>query len=180
MAGGIRAWEGLAAAGPPDMGLFVLRGDESPIEFAALAYGLEEGLRTFYLAMAERSEDNETSDLFVRLAGFEERHKDRVYEFYLSVASEAVDREALEEMTAAGVMEGGFSTEEFISQNEEALESVGQTLDMALAIEVQALDLYLRFTQKDLGEETRDMIFRIAEDEKVHLRELGRLRGRKV
>ena len=180
MAGGIRAWEGATAAGPPDMGLYVLRGDETPAGFTAAAYGLEEGLRTFYLAMAGRTADNDSAGLFSRLAGYEEGHQDRIYELYRSLAPDPLERPSFEASALTGVMEGGFSTESFLAEHRAALSSTADTLDLALSLEAQALDLYLRFTGRAADPKTRGAIFQIAEEEKMHLKELGRLRGRKI
>jgi len=40
--GGIQAWEGLTAFGPAEIGMALLRGDETSKEIIVLAYGMEE------------------------------------------------------------------------------------------------------------------------------------------
>ncbi len=42
-----------------------------------------------------------------------------------------------------------------------------------MMLETQALDLYLRYSQKAEDEESRNVLYRIAEDEKAHLTALG-------
>jgi hypothetical protein len=39
--GGIKAWNGHSAAGPAEMGMMLLKGDERPAEIIILAYGME-------------------------------------------------------------------------------------------------------------------------------------------
>lgn len=171
------AWEGGAAAGPPDMGMFIFRGDESPAEMAALAYGLEEGLRRFYQILADRSEDNEAADMFLKLSGYEAKHKDKIFELYSSLASTPRDRESLEDHIASDIMEGGWTIESFMDEHEGHFADIAQVLDLALTIEIQALDLYLRFTQKSVDENSVEIIHRIAAEEKMHLARLERLMG---
>ncbi len=249
MADGIRAWEGLTASGPPDMGLghpsmtapptaagkgvaletghrgyldkesqtswlaypVVLDGNESPERFSAVAYGMEEGLRSFYVILSERMDDIETADLFTRLAGFEERHKDQVYAMYVEVTETPLNREKFEAGIVSEVMEGGVSARDFLEQISgayhnpseilavhdgkgkgvaleiENLSYLGdesqlwlQALELALSIEAQALDLYLRFADKSDNKITQRAAFKISKEEKMHLKELGSLMGRKV
>ena len=40
--GGIKAWQGLEAAGPKELNLDIVRGDETPDEIVALAYDMED------------------------------------------------------------------------------------------------------------------------------------------
>jgi rubrerythrin len=42
-------------------------------------------------------------------------------------------------------------------------------------LETQALDLYLRYSQKAENEESKTVLYDIAEEEKAHLATLGRL-----
>ena len=45
-----------------------------------------------------------------------------------------------------------------------------------MMIETQALDLYLRFAQKSGAEAVRAVLYRLADEEKAHLKTLGRYR----
>jgi len=42
-------------------------------------------------------------------------------------------------------------------------------------LETQALDLYLRFAEKSQEEGTKRVLFTLADEEKVHVKSLGRL-----
>lgn len=180
MKDGIRAWEDGTAVGPPEMGLFVFRGDESPVETAALAYGLEEGLRRFYQLLADRSEDSEAADLFLKLAGYEAKHKDKIFELYSSLTPAPQDRKSLEDHVASDIMEGGWNVEVFMDEHQGHFTDIAQVLELALTVETQALDLYLRFTQKSVDEKTAEIIHRIAAEEKIHMARLDRLMGRRI
>ena len=63
MKGGIKAWQGLKAVGPAEVGIALLTGQETPEEIVILAYGMEEGLRSFYSEMASQGKDKEVEDL---------------------------------------------------------------------------------------------------------------------
>jgi rubrerythrin len=54
------------------------------------------------------------------------------------------------------------------------METVQDIIDLAMTIETQALDLYMRLADKAENEESRNIFFRIAEDEKAHLKSLGK------
>ena len=72
-------------------------------------------------------------------------------------------------------MEGGFTTEEFLEQNRDSMTTVPDVLNIAMMLEVQGMDLYMRYSQKAKDDKTRDILYDIAEEEKAHLTSLGRL-----
>lgn len=153
----------------------LLRGDEAPDEILPIAYGMEEGLATFYSAMASREADVEVVDLFNQLSEIEQKHKQRLLGVYLDLDPSVTDRETFESRVVAGLMEGGFTTEEFLEKNTETLKTVSDIINIAMMLETQALDLYLRYSQKITGQKSKTILFDIAEQEKAHLRALGSL-----
>ena len=72
MQGGIRAWEGLVAEGPPEAGMAYFGEAAKPEELAMLAWMLEEGSRQFYLRLDEFLKDEDARHLFQSLAKAEE------------------------------------------------------------------------------------------------------------
>ena len=152
--GGIKAWEGLTAAGPVEMGMALLRGDETSQEIIVLAYGMEKGLGEFYRTTAEMSDQSDVSNLLARLADIEERHKGKLFDLYLTIDPDIPNREAFEDGLLSGVMEGGFTTEEFLKQNKEAMNTASGVLNISMMLETQALDLYLRYSQKAQDEKS--------------------------
>jgi rubrerythrin len=173
-------WEGLRAAGPAQMGMVNFTGEEDPEGIALIAFGMEEMLAAFYTEMARTRGDGELVELFSTLAKVEEVHQDRVFELYLAAAKESLTREEFEARAAPQLLEGGFTTGEFLAANEEALKDVEGALNIAMMLEAQALDLYMRFSQKAKSQETREMLLSIAEDEKKHLGHLGDLLNEKA
>jgi rubrerythrin len=53
-------------------------------------------------------------------------------------------------------------------------------IEMAMMIEAQALDLYMRYADKTGNEEAEGLLHQLAQEEKNHLKLLGRLMNRKI
>ena len=152
-----------------------VRGDETIEEIIVLAYGMEEGLKGFYKAVSERADDLDVADLAARLSKIEERHKERLFSLYVAMHATTPLREAFESEIVANIMEGGFTTEEFLEQNREAMTTAPDLLNIAMMLETQALDLYMRYSEKIQDEPGKSILYDLAEEEKAHLTSLGRL-----
>ena len=173
--GGIAAWQGLKAFGPAEMGMITLRGNETPQEVIALAYGMEQGLADFYSKVSAMTGDREAREVIGKLSQVEERHKDKLFALYQTLEPSILDRKLFEERVFFGVMEGGFTGEEFLEKNKTLLDTVENLLSLAMMLEAQALDLYTRYAQKAEDAQSRSVLHDIAEDEKGHLATLGSL-----
>jgi rhodanese-related sulfurtransferase/rubrerythrin len=167
LVGGIHAWEGRPAEGPSEFHLRFVRGNETPEEMLALAYEMEEGLQRFHQRMRDRTTDPELAELLDHLVRAEAAHMRRLVELGFQAKQEAPSPETT-------VMEGGIDGEEFLARNERFLQTVTGVIDVAMMIETQAFDLYLRMAQESRRPETRENLFQIAEEEKAHLVALGR------
>ena len=172
--GGMMAWEGLQTSGPAELNMDLVRGDESPTEMVRLSYSLENGLQIFYKNMQERTKNKAIEILFSKLVQIEENHKKRLIDLYKKIEPSEKDLESLESDSGQGIMEGGFNIEAFTQQNEPFLDTSHHVIDLAMMLETQALDLYLRFSQKTENPDTKEVLFKLAEEEKAHLAMLGR------
>jgi rubrerythrin len=180
LSGGIKAWQGLTTAGPEDMGMELLKGDESPAEVIRLAYGMEMGLGEFYTIIAASTDDSEMAAMLSKLAGVEEKHKLRLLDLYLTIDRSSVDQKTFEKDIDASVMEGGFTTEEFLEKNKSFLQTVTDILSIAMMLETQAMDLYMRYADKSTEAKTKEIFYGLAEEEKMHLKHLGDLLNHKA
>jgi rubrerythrin len=178
--GGIKAWQGLEATGPKELNLDLVRGDETPVEIAMLAYDMEDSLQAYYKEMHQRAEDREVRQLFLKLANIEDQHKRTILELKAKIKAAEKSLEISKEDTGKVVLEGGFDMAEFMEQNEPVLKTVPNVIDLAMMLETQALDLYLRFAAKSTNAETKEVLFKIAQEEKAHLAALGRLLEEKI
>lgn len=178
--GGIKAWQGSKAFGPQELNLELVRGDETPKEMISLAYGMEMGLGILYREMTERSDDPELQSLLSKLADIENQHKKRLLEILSEIDSPITDTDAYEAGIRPSILEGGFGLDNFMQENESFFGSVQGVLELAMMMETQALDLYLRFAKKSTDEQTQNVLFSIADEEKAHLSSLGDLMDKKI
>ena len=174
--GGIQAWEDRTATGPREFHMDFFKGDESPDEIILLAYRMEEGLKKFHEAFLARTGDPALSALLASLIKAEESHEKTLIALRESL-SRAAGPDQTHDVSGAfrsRLMEGGIDIQTFLEQNEPFLNDVSGYLDMAMMIETQALDLYLRMAADSRNEMSRNILHRIGNEEKAHLDLLGK------
>ncbi len=152
-----------------------LKGDETPQEVIALSYGLEAGLQKFYTACASLVIEPEVVRVLTNLAEIEVRHQDRLFELYLAVESSPLAREAFEVEIKSEMTEGGFNPDELLERNLPTFKSAPDVLNFAMMLEAQAMDLYMRYADKCQDQKVKKILFKMADEEKAHLKSLGDL-----
>lgn len=180
MKGGIDAWNGLVSRGEVDQGIYLIEGDEGPEEVISLAYGLEEGAHRFYRSLSGHSTDGETKTLFEKLSQAEIQHKEKLWQEYETVTGGHITREAFESDVSAKTMEGGKTADQVRAQYPDWIRDPYEALQLAMSLETDALDLYLRMAQKSQNEEAKALFYSLANEEKIHLQRLGQLLGSKL
>lgn len=178
--GGIEAWEAPTAMGPKEFHMKFIRGDETPVEIISLAYRMEEGLRNFHETAKSRTSDPELIAVLSRLIKAEESHEKALLELRSKLGHQGAEAEDLNAVSDAALIEGGIDMDEFMKENEPFLQTTAGYLDLAMMIETQALDLYLRMAAESKNESTRQVLLRIGDEEKAHLALLGRLLEGKI
>jgi len=167
--GGIEAWEHRTAASPPELHLQFLRGDESAIEAATIACRFETGLEQFYRAAFDGSRIAGVRDLLEKLLKAEEIHKHKLVRLLESLGAEP------ESPAPDGLMEGGLKIDDFLARNDYYLKSAQDCLELAMMIEIQSLDLYLRMAQTCADAAAKQLFHQLGEEEKAHLNALADL-----
>ena len=175
VSGGIKAWKAKTAIGPQDLGMDLFSGMEDPQAVLKAAYSLEQGLCDFYIAMKEEAENKQVKDLFEKLSQIEVSHQKSIYTAYNQISKDQPGRAEFEKMVEIKALEGGLSTREYLDLFNPDLGSEIDVISLAMSIEAQALDLYQRVSVKIKNPGSRDIINRIANEEKVHLASLGKL-----
>jgi rhodanese-related sulfurtransferase/rubrerythrin len=178
LTGGIKAWSSGKAVGPQDLGLGLFSGKETPEETLVVAYALEEGLFEFYQSMAPKVTNENARRLFGTLATIEVKHQDRIFNEYIKVTGAAVSRGDFAQKTVTPAMEGGLTTSEYLNRYQPDLEKAEEVVSLAMAIEAQALDLYQRAADDAKTDESKTVLRRIADEERAHLEQLGKLFGK--
>ncbi len=177
MNGGIDAWDSLVSKAAVGQGMYLIEGNETVEEVVILAYGLEEGSRRFYQELAQRSDVPEERRLFETLREAEVQHEDRLWERYRALPGKPGERRMFEADIVPRALEGGLSPDQLLARYPEAFGGFAETLDLAMALETDALDLYLRMAAAFDDAEIRSVFFELAEEERGHLKRLGDLRG---
>lgn len=175
LSGGIRAWASKKAIGKEELGMNLFSGKESPEETLIVAYSLEAGLRDFYLTMADRVDDVKTIAMFEKLSAIEVQHQDRLFGEFIRLTGASMDRAEFEKKMVAPQTEGGLSTDEYLAIYQPDMTVPLEVISLAMAIEAQALDLYQRAAARAASEDTQNALLRIADEERAHLAQLGRL-----
>ncbi len=171
--GGIAAWNGPLAQGEYDHGLFLLGEGPTPVQALAFALALEEGSQVFYERMRGLAPGAEARALLDSLVQAEERHRALLLGAQVSLpGGPAAGREAHGD-TAADWMEGAVRIEEAVAWAATPGRSVRDIFDLAMQIEANSLDLYLKMARRDDLAALRATLHRLIEEEKGHLRGLG-------
>jgi sulfur-carrier protein adenylyltransferase/sulfurtransferase len=178
--GGIRAWEGHEAAGPPEMGLEYLDGIETPGEVILFAYGMEESLGGFYKEAAGRTANPDAEQLLTKLAGVEEKHKNQLFRLYKDVVGKEEDRSTFESHVVSGVLEGGLSAEKYMGKIMGVESPLDNVFSVAMMFEAQAMDLYMRYSEAVEQEQGKTLFHDLAEQEKAHLKLLGIIKDKEM
>ena len=174
LSGGIKAWDGYEAIGKEDQGLQLFEDLDSAQQILTTAYSLEEGLQDFYLRMMQEVTSPEVIKLFRKLADIEDVHKEKIFEEYSRVTG-SDDRVSFEKAMEKDALEGGMTTEEYLERFTPDFEKPAEVISLAMTIEAQALDLYTRAGRNAEDPDNREMLERIAKEEKYHLEQLGSL-----
>ncbi|MBI5076432.1 MAG: ferritin family protein [Nitrospirae bacterium] len=176
MQGGIRAWEGLLAQGPPEAGMAFFGDAVKPDELAMLAWMLEDGSRQFYSRLDEFLKDEDARHLFQSLAKAEESHEKTLAELYktYSGGSAIGDKPATEK---GEIMEGGVRVDESLLWARD--KDVTAILEFAISLETNSYDLYIKMGRRFEGDASR-VFSLLGEEEKKHLERLAKLLEKKV
>jgi rhodanese-related sulfurtransferase/rubrerythrin len=174
LSGGFKTWKGEAAVGEEELGLELFTGDESPEKTLVVAYSLEAGLRDFYTSMIPRVKNKDAQNIFQKLSEIEVKHQDRIFNEYIRLSGKPLSREAFEENMVRTAVEGGLTTEEYTDLFQPDWESLSDIIELAMSIEAQALDLYLRAAHRSPNPESRKVLAHIGDEERAHLKQLGK------
>ncbi len=173
LSGGIKAWGKEVAMGPEDVGLHLFAQATSGEEAIIVGFGLEMGLRDFYLAMQKRVRREETKTLFGKLASIEILHQEQLVQLYAELTGSKLSVAEFAAKIAEPAMEGGLTTEEYLQLYKTDVDSESEVLSLALAIEAQALDLYLRAAERSTDVSSERVLRRIAAEERSHIARLS-------
>jgi len=172
MEGGLDAWKGAVSTGEPELKMLYFVSADGPGELIGLAWRLEKGAESFYRGLAGILPDRK--ETFTGFADAEVGHASMLEDLYAKVApSDAQPVEALfPEEEADAVMEGGVHVKDAIEWARQ--KDYPEALQLALALEANAWDLYVTMATESRDEQTREIFARIAELEKGHVQQISK------
>ncbi len=172
--GGMLAWNGSVAAGTAEQGLELIKGMVTPVQMASLAWALEEGAASFYRTVQENAREDPLRRTVETLVAAEEAHKQKVLDAFRSIGeSDPGDGGQGEPLPA--VMEGGFEVNGVIDHLRSRGFGMQETLETAMQIEANSLDLYMKIIRWSGIPEVKMIFSSLVEEERQHLVRLGAL-----
>jgi rubrerythrin len=176
MEGGIKAWNGMVAHGPPEAGMAYFTPASNAEEIVGLAWSLEEGSKLFYQGVAENfNDDNEAREMFRWLVSAEKNHEKHLLETYERLSESRPDfaklREKFTDSLAGSVMEGGIAVKEALDWIKG--KDVSESLELAIAMEVSAFDLYIKMGRAIEDKQAQQIFKTLSAEEQVHLKKLA-------
>lgn len=183
MEGGINAWKGMVAHGPPEAGMAYFSPAANAEEIVGLAWSLEEGSKFFYQGVAEQfADDPEARKMFEWLVSAEKNHEKHLLETYESLTGGQPDFEKLRakfsDSLSGAVMEGGIKVKEGLKWVKG--KGVSESLELAMAMEVNAYDLYVKMSRAIEDKQAQLIFEKLSEEEQVHLEKLAGLLDERV
>ena len=176
MEGGIDAWNGLVAGGAYEAGLAYFSAASRPEELIALSFALEEGNRVFYDRISRDLKEEDAASIFRSMGQAEERHKETLRELRARISGKAGDPPLPEGMEAGGFLEGGAPLQDTLAWAKG--KTLGEILEVAVAMEANALDRYIKMGRAVADEPSREVFLTLAREERAHLERMASLLDR--
>lgn len=169
----IRDWMGLQLEGEYECDLNLIRSDMEFTDAFTLSYAMEEGLQRFYLALEEEEPNADFKKVYRKLAGFEDLHKAQLQKYFSESTGQEFDVEAA--LAYQGdVIEGGEANRKSPLDIVRKMKDKRDIYGLALAIEAQSFDLYVRLASKSENDANRELLMKLADEEKVHMSFISR------
>lgn len=172
--GGIQAWNGLVASGPPEAGMAYFTAAARPEELIALAWYLEAGSRAFYAGIGRPPGDRDAAALFAQLTHAEESHMEQLRSLHLRVAgtrsATTFPQGVLRHEPPDALMEGGVEVAQALAWSRG--KPPAELLEFCISLETNSYDLYLRMLAATPDRESRGVFDLLAGEEQRHLQRL--------
>jgi rubrerythrin len=182
MEGGIKAWQGGTAAGPPEAGMSFFTTAADAGELVILAWLLEEGSRKFYSEVARMQAASDADGLFSSLAKAEEHHKGMLQALYREITGKEPGPDFPEGLPVphgtADRMEGNVSVSQALAWA--GGKETRDLLELSMALETDSYDLYIKMSRTVPGENAQKVFARLVAGEKEHLARMAELLDRSV
>jgi rubrerythrin/rhodanese-related sulfurtransferase len=144
-------------------------------QLLTVAMDLEKGAWRFYQYALDRIAEDLIHQTFEQISIAEKGHAKLIYRYFQLIKSNPPPFDKLYDSLKGDILEGGQSFKEACLNLEEVSNnSCSEILDLALAIEYTAFDLYRAMAEQTDHSEARETFLAIAQAEKGHMRALAR------
>ncbi|UCG79124.1 MAG: hypothetical protein JSV21_04660 [Nitrospirota bacterium] len=170
MEGGIMAYNGIVAGGPPEAGMFCFPETLSAGQLAAVAWFLEDGTIRFIDEMSKRfSSDDKSSVLSSRIATREE-HKQRLEELYTELTGDDPSSDFpgdVIDVPTDTVMVGCVKTDAAIAWADG--KTLNDILELMISLGANGYDLYLKLGRAVSSDDARKVFNSLSDEEQKNI-----------
>ena len=173
MEGGMLAYDGIVAAGPPETGAFCFPPNMQPEELIAMAWYIEDGNRKFIEKLKDTVQDQKALELFSRLSEHKKAHQKELQELFKKISATEPDGdfpESVLQRPPEEVMAGCVNVPDALKWAKG--KKLTDILDLMMALEANTFDLYLKLGRQVDSDEARSVFMALSEEEKLHLETL--------
>jgi rhodanese-related sulfurtransferase/rubrerythrin len=174
MEGGILAYNGLVAAGPPEAGVFCFSEHMTPEQLIAMAWYIEDGSQRYFESVKNISQDHEIESNFTRLIEHKIAHKKSLLQLFLKMSGQAVNEDfpaSVLQRPPHAVMAGCVGVSEAVSWSNN--KNIADILDFLMSLEANTFDLYLKLGRQVASDRARKVFMELSEEEARHLERLS-------
>lgn len=173
LTGGFMAWDGHALTDFPKIEVFSAGASLEALMYRSM--DLEKAAQRFYLQMHARHAKDPYANTIHQLSKAEEAHARVIYKHWAASEASPKPFDELYQDLNGEILEGG----EALAVAVERLDAAGEQtcmglMELAMAIEVQAYDLYRTMADRSIDSAVQDAFLSIAQMEKKHMQMLAR------
>ncbi len=174
MEGGMLAYNGLVAAGPPEAGVFCFPEHMAPEELIAMAWYIEDGSQQFFNTLKDAARDQDVIDVFMRLIALKRAHKASLSQLFQKISGRTGGKDfpkTVLQKPPHEVMAGCVSVPEAVRWSQG--KGITDILDLLMALEANTFDLYLELGRQVASERAKAVFTELSEGEGRHLEQLA-------
>jgi len=174
MEGGMLAYNGLVAAGPPEAGIFCFPENMAPEQLIAMAWYIEDGSLQFFNTVMENFQKEEIETVFSSLIDHKTAHKRTLSRLYEKISGKKTVGDfpvVVLEKPPHNVMAGCVSVPEAVNWSKD--KQAHEILDLLMALEANTFDLYLKLGRQVASDNARSVFLELSEEQIRHLEQLA-------
>lgn len=174
MEGGILAYNGLVAAGPPETGVFCFSENMTPEQLIAMAWYIEDGSQQYIESVKNIAKDEEKNATFRSLIAHKIAHKESLSQLFQKISGQATTEDfptSVLQSPPHAVMAGCVSVSDAVNWSKN--KNISDILDFLMALEANTFDLYLKLGRQVESDRARTVFMELSEEEARHLEQLS-------